>query len=232
MMDIEVYCDESRQDYFYTDRYIPMGYVIIGGLWIEAHKRSLYKDKIRDLRQVHKVWGEFKWNRVSPSRREFYLDVVRLFFTQSMRFRCIVLPAEKLDVIHFHEGDHELMFYKFYYQLLHPWLKEFNTYRIFLDLKTNRLHNRIQTLKRVLRNAKPASEILDVQALPSNQLDLIQLTDLLLGAVGYKFHQGTSSSAKLAVIKEIEALLKHQIKPTLQGVQKFNIFEFSPARRW
>jgi hypothetical protein len=66
------------------------------------------------------VLREFKWKTVSPSRQEFYCALVRLFFEQDMLFRCIVLPASRVDCETVREGDEELMFYKFYYQLLNP----------------------------------------------------------------------------------------------------------------
>jgi len=231
-MNFEVYCDESRQEYFHHRTGVGNHYTLIGGLWIEADERQDYKSKIRQLRETHDVWGEFKWNRVSPSRQEFYLALVRLFFEEAMRFRCIVLPADQLDAIRFHNADNELMFYKFYYQFLHHWILDFNSYRIFVDLKTNRLHNRLRTLERVLQNANLTVDILAVQALPSRQVDLLQLTDVLIGAVGYQFHKEGTSTAKQAVVKEIETHLGHPIQPTSRRQQKFNIFRFRPGGGW
>lgn len=231
-MDFEIYCDESRQDLFYS----PVGdgpqFVLIGGLWIEAVHRHDYKAKIERLRESHDVWGEFKWNRVSPSRLQFYLALVRFFLEEAMRFRCIVLPAHQLDAVRFHRADRELMFYKFYYQLLHHWISDPNRYQVFLDLKTNRLHNRIRTLERVLQNANLTSDILSVQALPSRQVDLLQLVDVLIGAVGYRYHGQKTSAAKLDVLNEIEKHLGHAIQPTSRREQKFNIFRFRPGGGW
>jgi len=65
-MDFEIYCDESRQEYFHNCTGDGEHHVLIGGLWIEANRRQDYKNKIRQLRSTHDVWGEFKWNRVSP----------------------------------------------------------------------------------------------------------------------------------------------------------------------
>jgi len=232
-MDFEIYCDESRQELFRTRRKAQGVYVIIGGVWIEATKRTYYKDLIRQLRERHRVYGEFKWNRVSPSRLDFYLDLVHLFFREEMRFRCVVLARDEMDAVRFHEADEELMFYKFYYQLLHPWILDLNRYRIFVDMKTNRVPNRLRTLKRVLSNANLTSEILDVQALPSKEVDLIQLTDVLIGAVGYAFHNLKTSDAKRCVVGEIERFLpSHQIQPTWKGEEKFNIFRFRPGGGW
>jgi len=230
-MDFEVYCDESRQELFRDPDPAHGEYALIGGLWIEARLRPEYKARIRELRETHNVLREFKWKNVSPSRHEFYLALVRLFFHEDMRFRCILLPAPQLDCEAFHEGDDELMFYKFYYQLLTHWITAPDNYRIFVDLKTNRVHSRVGTLQRVLRNDNPASEI-SVQALPSRELDLLQLADVLLGAAGYGMHKLDTSAAKLAVVQEIEKHLRHPIAPTSRAVKKFNVFVFRPGVSW
>jgi hypothetical protein len=46
MMNFEVYCDESRQDYFWNRAGDGERYVLIGGLWIEADERQEYKAKM------------------------------------------------------------------------------------------------------------------------------------------------------------------------------------------
>lgn len=231
-MDIEAYCDESRQDYFAHAGKIAAGhYVLIGSLWLEALSRSEIKSKIRALRQKHNLHGEFKWKRVSPSRQVFYTDLIDLFFDEQLRFRCIVLPANQLDVITFHSGDNELMFYKFYYLMLRAWILEFNRYRIFVDMKTNRIQ-RLSKLTEVLRNTNRFAKIEPVQALPSHEVDLLQFVDVLIGAVGYRFHATITSQAKLAVVTAIEDHLKHPIRPTSKSQEKFNIFSWRPGGGW
>jgi hypothetical protein len=230
IMDFEVYCDESRQELFTgRDR---NGFVVIGSLWLESVHRKHLKDRIGELRERHQVRGEFKWQKVSPIRERFYLDLVELFFGEPIRFRTIVLAAEEMDAVHFHNADSELMFYKFYYQLLHHWILDQNTYRIFIDAKTNRVRGRVRTLEQVLRNANLTAEIANVQALPSRELDLIQLADVLVGAVSFAFNGGGESRTKRAMIGRIEEHLEHPIAPTSRAEQKFNIFRFRPEGGW
>jgi len=231
-MNLEVYCDESRTELFYRKPTEPGQYVLIGGIWIKSEKRKGYKDHIRNIRDSFNLFGEFKWNRVSPSRLEFYRQIVQFFFKSEARFRVIVLPAEKMDAIQFHRADQELMFYKFYYQLIHHWIEPFNRYSIFLDLKTNRLHNRTKTLKEVLQNSNIDSEVANVQALPSEELDILQLADVLIGAVGYHFHGLRTSDAKNTIIYEIEEGIGHPIRATNRDEEKFNVFLFHPDEAW
>ena len=205
-MEFEVYCDESRQELFRTRDERQGKFVLLGSIWIEADQRARFKEALHALRDHHNVKGEFKWNKVSPSRLAFYQELVEYFFQENMRFRCFVAEAHELDAARFHQADNELMFYKFYYQLLHHWILDCNRYRIFLDMKTNRVHSRLRVLRDVLSNANLTSEIVDVQALPSREVDLLQLTDVLLGAVGYRFHGSEGSRAKQAVPRARQSL--------------------------
>ena len=97
-MDLEVYCDESRQELFRSPT-PGKSYVLIGGIWIKGEDRRAHKEAIKELRARHRASGEFKWNRVSPSRIEFYAELVQIFFSREVRFRTLVLRADELDAI-------------------------------------------------------------------------------------------------------------------------------------
>lgn len=222
---IEVYCDESRPEALYGER-VPGQYMVIGGLWVPYDVREEIKTKIKELKSKHNVLGEFKWNKVSPSRADFYLELVDLFFNNSIRFRCIVVEGNRVDISKFHESDSELGFYKFYYQLLYHWISVREIYWIYLDYKKNKLPDRLHTLKRVLQNAT-SSNIKDVQAINSKESLLIQLADVFIGAVGYQLHGYSSSDAKSAVVKRIQHHLGCTISATPKGERKFNVFQIA-----
>lgn len=233
-MDFEVYCDESRQELFTQAGSDIEAYTLIGSLWLKADSRRQYNSEIKDIRKRHSIYREFKWTKVSQKNVPFCCDLVRFFYKEgdNLRFRCIVLPVKDLDAAKFHEADNELMFYKFYYQLLHHWILDNNKYRIYVDMKTNRVRRRLNTLRQCLDNANIMSEVEFVQALPSQEVQLIQLTDLLTGAVGYRFHSGRNSQAKEEVLREVEKGLGHEINPTTRDCRKFNIFRFVPGGGW
>ncbi|WP_049626348.1 DUF3800 domain-containing protein [Geobacillus stearothermophilus] len=90
--------------------------------------------------------------------------------------------------------------------------------------KKNKQSDRLHTLEKVLNNAT-FSYIKDVQAIESKQSLLIQLADVLIGAVGYKFNGYNSSDAKLKLIERIEEHIGHTIQKTFKSARKFNVFE-------
>lgn len=234
-MKFEVYCDEALPDLF-TSKHPCARYLMIGALWLPAELRDDAKGKIDRLRERHRVWGEMKWTKISPSKAEFYAELVDLFtsYGTDMRFRCIAVDRTQVDLA-LHGNDGELGFYKFYYQLLHHWILDFNEYRIFCDLKTNRDRSRLQVLKRCLGYANRTAEIADVQSLPSPQVALLQLCDVLLGAASSRLNATlTVGSAKAAVVRRLETQLKLRgtLAPTNVAEKKFNIFKIRLEGGW
>ncbi len=233
-MQFEVYCDEVMPDLF-TSTKRRGRYLMIGSLWLRAELRDEIKRKIRALREMHDTWGEIKWTKVSPSRLTFYLDLVDLFesYGLDLRFRCIAVDSEQVDM-RWHEYDEELGFYKFYYQMLHHWILDFNEYRIFCDTKTNRDPQRLATLRRCLSAANLSSRISSIQALPSRQVVLIQLCDLLLGAASSRINATLRpGGAKEVVVKRLESHLGvDQLHPTYRDAEKFNIFQIRLRGGW
>ncbi len=234
-MKFEVYCDESRQDLFTSKRRTGDRYILIGSLWLPSDMRKRIKQDILLLKQKYSINGEIKWKKVSLAKIEFYYSMIDLFFSYNhdLRFRCIAVENDKMDFKIFHDDDRELGFYKFYYQLLHHWINDLNEYAIYTDLKTNRVANRLGTLKAVLANSNITSEISMVQALPSSESVLIQFSDLLLGIASSKLNNSvTHSSPKGRIIDYLEKKIGRPITHTPKTELKFNVFIISLRGGW
>jgi len=233
-MDIEVYCDEAYPDLL-SSRKSNASFLTIGSLWVKREDRDEVKQKVHHLRDRYCVGVEFKWQKVSPSRLDFYQALVDLFFEfgERLRFRCIAVDRSKADLLRYHEDDQELGFYKFYYQLLHHWILDFNDYAIFCDFKSNRLRDRLHVLKRCLQHASLSSHILTVQAVRSKESVLIQFADLLVGAVSARFNdKAPSDSSKGKLVELTEQYLGHLIRHTPRSEQKFNVFVIDLEGGW
>ncbi|TXD83865.1 DUF3800 domain-containing protein [Subsaximicrobium wynnwilliamsii] len=230
-MKFEVYCDESSPEVLW-DR-TANKYLVLGSVWIPSDFREELKEAIKQIKNKHNYRNEIKWNKVSPSSFNFYKALVHYFFsTDSIRFRAIIVEADKVDMVKFHNDDSELSFYKFYYQLLHHWILDFNEYYIFIDHKINKDLNRIHNLKDVLNQANLFSSIENVQALPSHELLGIQMADFLMGAINGKMNGKITSETKKEIINEIEKRLGHAIMATPKAEEKFNIFKINLQGGW
>ncbi|MBU0539892.1 MAG: DUF3800 domain-containing protein [Gammaproteobacteria bacterium] len=232
-MDFEVYCDENHPELF-TSKNPTADYLMIGSLWLPADLREDVKSKIWQLRRQHGIWGEIKWRKVGNRSLAFYKALVDLFesYGEQVRFRCIAVDHRQFDG-NWCLGDKELGFYKFYYQVLHHWILDFNRYRIFCDVKTNRDLSRLHVLRDCLKNANITAEVTGVQALPSQQVALIQLADLLLGMASARLNCTLhADSPKAQLVAHLESKLNRQISPTHRGENKFNVFKINLKGGW
>lgn len=234
MEKVEINCDENRPDLFNSEKQYD-DYLLIGGLKLLAEDRQIVKSEILKVRRKYKINTEFKWKKVSFKKLEFYKKLIDLYFNFSnrLRFRCIAVDVSKIDLERYHDNDAELGFYKFYYFLFNNWIIDDNVYRIFTDLKTNRDMNRLSSLQSCLNNSNFYSIINSVQALPSKQVDILQLTDLILGITGAKLNNSISQdTAKFELIKHFEMKLGFTIAPTSKDTIKFNVFKISLQNKW
>ncbi|MEL6361758.1 MAG: DUF3800 domain-containing protein [Pseudomonadota bacterium] len=233
-MKFEVYCDETLPDLFTSAS--PNGrYLMIGSLWLPADMREAAKTRISELRSKHKVHGEIKWRKISPAKQDFYIDLIDMFmsFGLDMRFRCIAVDRTEVNMGRLN-GDAELGFYKFYYQAIHHWILDNNDYRIFCDLKLNRDRSRLSTLRTVLDHANRTSKIEAVQSLPSPEVVLLQLCDVLLGTVSARMNErGNVGDGKAAVVEHLERRLdRERLGPTAAAERKFNVFRIRLQGGW
>lgn len=227
---LELYCDESRQDLLAEKGSISANNIFccIGGIMVPSASRQAIKVRVNQLKRQHDIHNEIKWTTVSPSRLEFYVDLVDLFFaTPELSFRTVVIDASKVRNNIFNNDDQELGYYKFYYQLLYHWLNSANCYRIYTDQKTNREKKRLKDLRHIINNSiKEGNPIDSIQAIDSSESVLLQMQNVLMGAVGYKYnYQGEGQSwAKESIVHRIEKHIKKSISATPASERKFNIF--------
>lgn len=231
-----IFCDESCHLENDSSDVMLLGAITC----LEKNKKSHY-EAIRNLKLKHGMssWKEIKWVRVSKSKIKFYEELLDYFFeSDDLGFRVIVMSNKKaLDHSRF-GNSHDMWYYHMYYYLLNPLvrLNSFNeTYRIFLDIKDTNGGSKINELTSVLCNKKRVSrnKINDIKQIPSHESELLQLADLLIGAMGY-YHRGFyksigSSYAKNYVVSDL--IKKFHIdfeKTTRTNEKKFNILLWSP----
>jgi hypothetical protein len=222
----EVYCDESHPDAFSSRSTNRARFLMIGGLWLPHQKREEVKDAIRRIMHANEFGTEIKWHKAHTKYERLYTDLIDLFVdTHFLRFRCIAVDAWQVDHA-LHDNDHELGFYKFYYQLLTHWIEVGDEYRIVCDEKTNRVGDRLPTLQRVLNYTHQRYAVTSIQALPSKEVVLLQLADLLLGAASSAMNGGIKRGGEKSKLVDYLAnrLGRRSLGPTARSDNKYNMF--------
>lgn len=224
-----LYCDESRHT---SDPKQP--YIVIGALQCEReHKRVVVK-KIHSLMAKYNAQGEMGWKRLSPNRAEFYQALLELFvMDDKLSFRCIVVDRNQLDHNKYNDGDSELGFYKLYYQMLVHWLQPGNIYNLYLDWQQNTCSTRFIDLRSVLlRKLSGRAKISCLEPVTSHTQPMIQLADLLMGAIGYQWNNLHKVDGASTVKIEFCNKLAHALgrttlaSGTLPSERKCNIFNW------
>lgn len=224
-MSISIYCDESC--HLENDESNVMGLGAISCTKSSVKSLSL---QLREIKSEFGLRGEIKWTKVSPKNLEFYRRLIDWFFQQeSLRFRALIVPDKSIiDNVTFNDGDHNNFYYKMYYFLLNRILIKNGVFEIYLDIKDTCSGEKIKELKKVLHNKMrdfDEKTVRNMQHVRSHEAELLQICDLLLGAVVYA-HRGLSTSvAKLALIDHIEEKMGKSIKKTTYGAKlKFDVF--------
>lgn len=221
---INIYCDESR----HTNQ--DDSFMVIGALSCHRdNKEKIYKS-IYSIQKMYNTWSEFGWKTISPNRKDFYWDLMAFFVSENdLFFRCITADKRLLNHDLYNHGDSELGFYKLYYQMLIHWLQSSYRHYIYLDWQQNQDRNRFAVLRDILRRKLTGkAKIVCLEPISSKDSPLIQLTDLLIGAIGYAWNGKTNSQIKTQFCQDLanRVNLPALNVATKLSARKFNIFNF------
>lgn len=228
-----IYCDESC--HLEADA-IPV--MVIGAVWCPKDKVRHISEHIRGLKAEYGLARNFeiKWTKVSNAKYHFYQSVVDHFFADpDLHFRGVVIPDKgKLDHAAFQQ-DHDSWYYKMFFILLKQILSPQAIYNIYIDIKDTRSQNKVEILHDIL-----CSKIYDfdksiinrVQHIRSHETEILQLTDLFIGILGY-LHRGLSTNqAKLNLIQKVrENTGLSLLQTTLPREDKFNLLIWTAQER-
>ena len=226
MTTFNVYCDESG--HLLNDRQPSM---VLGAIWCPLEPVRALSDELRALKRQHGLSPamEVKWTKVSPAKVDFYLALVDFFFDQdALRFRALLVPDKsKLDHDAF-EQDHDTWYYKMYFSMLKAIITPDDRFRVYLDIKDTRSADKMRKLHEVLcynihdfnRNV-----IERVQTVRSHEVELLQLADLLIGAVQYAARAPLGGGAKDQLVRRVQQRSGHVLVRTSPLTEKkLNIF--------
>jgi hypothetical protein len=203
--------------------------MVLGAVWCENDKRQEIANRLREIKAKHGVWPrlEVKWTKVSPGLLALYLDVLDYFFDDDdLHFRAVVADKSRLRHADFGQ-THDDWYYKMYFTLLKAVLSPGQRYRIYLDVKDTRGGARVEKLHEYLCNNMydfDRRAIERLQLVRSNEVELMQLTDLLIGIVGYTNRGQFASPAKTALVERMRERSRYDLtRTTLVREQKVNL---------
>jgi len=242
---LNFYCDESCHlvnDGHVNDGHGPNGrqVFLIGGLWCPLEHVAPASQALRALRVRHGVgprW-ELKWIKASPSKLDLYLEALDLFFDDPDLHLRAAIVTDKGAFLQKNgratlEAEHDDAYYRLYFDMLKVVLNPRATHNIYLDAKDTRGRDKIARLRDKLCSnesyAVPCDLLGHLQEIRSIESDLLQLADVLLGALSYHYRgledRPDSSPAKNALVARLRERAPYDLsRSTLHLEDKLNLW--------
>lgn len=225
-----IYCDESC--HLENDGINDM---VLGAVWCPQAKLKEISERIKEIKAKYQVLptSELKWTKIGPVKKELYTELLNYFFDcADLHFRCLIVPdKQQLDHVRFNQ-THEDWYYKMYFDMLKVIFDPKDRYEVYIDIKDTNSHKKAEKLREVCSNNMydfSGRIIRRIQPIRSNEVQIMQIVDILIGAVCYEnrvFPEGfTKSKTKMELIDLIKERSGYRLKKsTLYKEDKFNIF--------
>ncbi len=224
-MEYNVYCDESCHLISNDSKYM-----LIGAVYCPKNKIKKVNEYIEHLKENYNISNkiELKWNKIDKKTEKLYLDIINYFFNNDdLKFRVIVIDKTKLNHEKYNQTENEF-YHKAYYEMLKYIIIPGNSYNIYPDIKDTNSYYYHQVMLDYLRIKMQDTNkktIRKVQPIRSYEAPILQINDILIGALSYHYRNLTKNSVKLNIVSEIRKLYQNDLNETSYcSNTKFNIF--------
>ncbi len=223
-IEINVYADESC--YLEHDN---VEFMVLGCVYCLKKDKNYITNKIKDIKKKYglKPTTEIKWTKVSLKKIDMYKELIDLLYNENISFRGWI-AHDKMSLDHelFHQSYDDWYYKMYYYLFNHIITESLVNYNIFLDIKDTRSSMKNDKLKNIL-NHYGIYNVNKVQSIRSDEVQMIQLADLVIGAISYKLRNLSTSKAKLELTNYIESKFSVSFfNYSSNNSKKFNIFHW------
>jgi hypothetical protein len=172
--------------------------------------------------------------KVSEQKIEFYHELLDYFFYDNeLKFRGVIAQKKGLDHEQY-EQDHDDWYYKMFFYLFRYLINKQTPYlNAYLDYKDSLGGYKIEELKNVLRNNYHGQDLLKkIELVDSSHVNVIQLTDLFLGIMGYeeRMKGKEKSPGKMNLVNYLKGELNINHFNQTMNDSKFNYLFWEPRK--
>ncbi|MBQ2658591.1 MAG: DUF3800 domain-containing protein [Erysipelotrichaceae bacterium] len=230
METINVYCDESC--HLENDGKKNM---VLGCVFCKEDLVKSITKRIKEIKIDHGISpsSEIKWTKVSPCKYELYKDIINYFFDDdSLHFRGLIAPKNTLDHERFNQ-THDDWYYKMYFEMLSFIISPSCKYNIFIDIKDTHSSEKINRLREILSNDNfdfsHNTVIKNMQPVRSHEVQLLQMADILTGAISFANEGAGTSKTKMELVGIIQSKSGYSLmKTTPVREEKINLLKWRP----
>lgn len=224
-MEYNIYCDESCHLKSNNSKYM-----LIGAVYCPKFKVKKINEYIEHLKENYNLSNkiELKWNKIDKKTEKLYLDIIAYFFNNDdLKFRVIVIDKTKLNHEKYNQTENDF-YHKSYYEMLKYIIIPGNSYNIYPDIKDTNSYYYHQIMLDYLRfkmSDTNKKTIKKVQPIRSYEAPILQINDILIGALSYYYRGLSENRIKLTIVNEINKFYQNSFDvSSYYNNTKFNIF--------
>jgi hypothetical protein len=223
---------------------------VLGALWLPRREANELRTRLAGYRKEFTdphPNAEMKWKKCARDRpKPLYLaavdDVLGLIQERRACFKCIVVQRGLVRHREWNGGDKGLSVAKAWHLLLRSRTRRGCQYTVTLDAQALYRESSFAELRTVLNHCARkdhgifCAPYLSVEPLDSKKDDVLQVVDLLTGAVGYHWaeddREPNASPGKVMLAAHIARQLGRRNLRTPSGRKnsRFNIWRWTPGR--
>ncbi len=218
-MEYSIFCNQNINVEEDTNVAMVAGVIACPKEKVDMINQAIYEIKVR---HGLSSTAEIKWTKVSESKYDMYKDLIDLFFDNAfISFRATVAKEKKP----------KNWYKRTYYMTLRDMLEVNNEYKVYVADKDINDEKQLLRMSNIVHTATGyfyEDIVKGVQLVDPQQFPLIQLTDLLIGAVAYVNKGLVANSGKMKLINYIEELSGvslNKITPKVQVKNKISVFK-------
>jgi hypothetical protein len=209
--------------------------VIVGAMTVSENMKQQIVNDIRNLKVKHCIpkYSEIKWTKISGNNADFYVELIQYFkSSKEMQFKA-VLQSDKEKVfkkIEEHGYREGVLYLILIGTSIIKHMRVDRKYKVFIDYKDSHGGERIETLMRSFKKEPFKSMIHSINQIDSTESEIMQLTDVLIGAIRYIETNSVNkitNPGKIKVIKECLQLNIDMIHKVIDSIGS-NYNDISP----
>jgi len=170
-----------------------------------------FEEEIKKIKLKYNIFGEAKWNKVSPSNLSFYKELIELISKNArrniIRIRALLISIDKAKI----RTEYSVWYYKMVYILFEKIIykdfseeDKYSNFNLFLDKKDIDSNKKTIETAQFLSNKVFNKKTVRGFAVDSKEYCLIQIADVIAGALTYNKRALGTSEAKIELIDYIE----------------------------
>src|SRR5574344_1417896 len=204
--------------------------MLIGAVYCPKDKVKKINEYIKHLKENYNLSNniELKWNKIDKKTEKLYLDIINYFFNcDFLKFRVIVIDKTSLNHDKYNQTENDF-YHKAYYDMLKYIIIPGNSYNIYPDIKDTNSYYSHQIMLQYLRikmTDNNKKTIKKVQPIKSYEAPILQINDIIIGALSYYYRNLDKNISKLKVLSEVKKLYNNALdESSFYSNTKFNIF--------